>query len=418
MGVALQRHDAAGVRGRAAFGGSYFGGNLHGSPAERLADERTNHKDVFVLETARERLPHIGVVTEKSAEWWLTAAAREPRYAYYCKSDDDTLVHHDRLEVVLRQLEREMPGRAVYFGHMKWRGWEPHHRFQACGGGWGDAKKTADDILRGGILHGDALPAVPVRGGAVPVHVGRHGAHRAIRRNSRNFAQFSDAAPRARHARCACRARWRCKWRRTRASAPSTAWRSSGTRRARRASTAPRASQPPDVHMWHHEDAGVGFNVFRAAVAANASATFVPVPAHYNDPGVIERSTSAQDEYWSTRSLFVHGIKTHRQYNLATSKWALGRPTAALEMRCKPCSEKGTNLHYGKWTYARLPRPARRRGRRRRPPDGGVASAVVVRGPNRQALHVLRVSVDDTRGDARAGGARGANAAKKRGVAR
>ena len=94
----------------------------------RLADERTNHKDdFFVLETARERLPHIGVVTEKSAEWWLTAAAREPRYTYYCKSDDDTLVHHDRLEVVLRQLEREMPGRAVYFGHMKWRGWEPHH---------------------------------------------------------------------------------------------------------------------------------------------------------------------------------------------------------------------------------------------------------------------------------------------------
>ena len=117
------------------------------------------------------------------------------------------------------------------------------------------------------------------------------------------------------------------------------------------------ASQPPDEHMWHHEDAGVGFNVFRAAVAANASATFVPVPAHYNDPGVIERSTSAQDEYWSTRSLFVHGIKTHRQYNLAASKWALGRPTAALEMRCKPCSEKGTNLHYGKWTYARLPCP-------------------------------------------------------------
>ena len=54
------------------------------------------------------------------------------------------------------------------------------------------------------------------------------------------------------------------------------------------------ASQPPDVHMWHHEDAGVGFNVFRAAVAANATATFVPVPAHYNDPGVIERSAETR----------------------------------------------------------------------------------------------------------------------------
>ena len=45
-----------------------------------------------------------------------------------------------------------------------------------------------------------------------------------------------------------------------------------------------------------------------------------------------------------------------------------------------------------------------------------VASAVVVRGPNRQALHVLRVSVDDTRGDDAegAGGARGAGHRRRR----
>ena len=341
-------------------GGSYFGGNLHGSPAERLADERTKHKDdFFVLETARERLPHIGVVTEKSAEWWLTAAAREPRYTYYCKSDDDTLVHHDRLEVVLRQLEREMPGRAVYFGHMKWRGWEPHHRFQACGGGWGDAKKTADDILRGGILHGTTrYPPCPYAAGPYPYMSGGMVRTAQFGATRRNFAQFSDAAPRRSTPQvCMSRAMalqvaadegfrsfYRVAQQRNTAGTPCKHFSKC-------------ASQPPDVHMWHHEDAGVGFNVFRAAVAANASATFVPVPAHYNDPGVIERSTSAQDEYWSTRSLFVHGIKTHRQYNLATSKWALGRPTAALEMRCKPCSEKGTNLHYGKWTYARLPCP-------------------------------------------------------------
>ena len=191
-------------------GGSYFGGrdsagrpqSLHGSPAERLADERTNHKDVFVLETARERLPHIGVVTEKSAEWWLTAAAREPRYTYYCKSDDDTLVHHDRLEVVLRQLEREMPGRAVYFGHMKWRGWEPHHRFQACGGGWGDAKKTADDILRGGILHGTTrYPPCPYAAGPYPYMSGgmvrrARRAGRAPRRAAPRRAAPRRAAPR------------------------------------------------------------------------------------------------------------------------------------------------------------------------------------------------------------------------------
>ena len=55
--------------------------------------------------------------------------------------------------------------------------------------------------------------------------------------------------------------------------------------------------------MWHHEDAGIGFNVFRAVVSANASASLVPVPGHYNDPGIIERSVplDANDEYWSTR---------------------------------------------------------------------------------------------------------------------
>jgi hypothetical protein len=81
--------------------------------------------------------------------------------------------------------------------------------------------------------------------------------------------------------------------------------------------------------MWHHEDAGVGFNVMRSAVASaprrpsptpNPSTTpgvvsggegewspthFIALPGHYNDPYVIERSRFnhgkllLQDEYWS-----------------------------------------------------------------------------------------------------------------------
>ena len=46
-------------------------------------------------------------------------------------------MHLDRLGSVLRDLERKHPRRAVYFGHMKWRGWDVGDRFQACGGGWG-----------------------------------------------------------------------------------------------------------------------------------------------------------------------------------------------------------------------------------------------------------------------------------------
>eukprot|EP00908_Phaeocystis_cordata_P013581 Transcript_24647.p4 GENE.Transcript_24647~~Transcript_24647.p4 ORF type:complete len:123 (+),score=13.73 Transcript_24647:798-1166(+) len=36
------------------------------------------------------------------------------------------------------------------------------------------------------------------------------------------------------------------------------------------------AAQPAASHMWHHEDAGIGYNVFRATVAANASTLLVP----------------------------------------------------------------------------------------------------------------------------------------------
>ena len=115
------------------------------------------------------------------------------------------------------------------------------------------------------------------------------------------------------------------------------------------------ASQPPDVHMWHHEDAGVGFNVFRAVVAANATASIVPVPGHFNDNGIIERTVSAQDAYWSSRAIFVHGIKGAQQYASVRSRWTLSRPDAYLGLRCFSCTSGGTNGHNGDWMWARLP---------------------------------------------------------------
>ena len=45
----------------------------------------------------------------------------------------------------------------------------------------------------------------------------------------------------------------------------------------------------------------------------------MPLPAHYNDPAIIERSEplDENDEYWSTRALFVHGIKMPKQFEQA-----------------------------------------------------------------------------------------------------
>lgn len=117
------------------------------------------------------------------------------------------------------------------------------------------------------------------------------------------------------------------------------------------------AAQPVHLHMWHHEDAGIGFNVFRAIVAANESAAIVPIPGHYNDAGIIERTKSAQDSYWSSRSIFVHGIKGPVQFEAAKQKWHIARQTPFLALRCYPCHRPGINLHHGDWQWARLPCP-------------------------------------------------------------
>ena len=111
--------------------------------------------------------------------------------------------------------------------------------------------------------------------------------------------------------------------------------------------------------MWHHEDAGIGFNVFRAIVSANATASIVPVPGHYNDPGIIERSPSPQDMYWSSRSLFTHGIKAAFHFETAKARWTLDRSSDHLTLSCDHrCSEHGAG-GFG-WDWARLECPRRR----------------------------------------------------------
>ena len=48
-----------------------------------------------------------------------------PGYRYYCKSDDDTLVHLDHLTALVDELQRALPAdKPVYLGHTKWRGWD------------------------------------------------------------------------------------------------------------------------------------------------------------------------------------------------------------------------------------------------------------------------------------------------------
>ena len=302
-------------------------------PEEAVAAMRAEagvHDD-FLFVDGRERLPHVGVVTEKSAAFWREAAvvtSHRP-YHFYCKCDDDTMVHLERLYAVLAHVARsEGPERPIYVGHMKWRGWDVGYRFQACGGSWGNAVKTAADIL-----HGDSGPCPHAAGPYPYMSGGMVCMSRALQQivsQDDSFAAFLTVAKARNDHGERCRKPSQC------------------------------AGQPAAVHMWHHEDAGIGFNVFRAVVRANASASIVPVPGHYNDPGIIERTQSPQDLYWSSRALFVHGIKQREHYDTALRRWALDRPSDHLTLRCdRNCATRGHPEGYG-WEWARLPCPLRR----------------------------------------------------------
>ena len=258
-------HRQGNVAVRFVFGSSFYNATEQ-PPAEAVSSaqqENSTHGDLLFVD-GRERLPHVGVVTEKSAAFWREIAAKEPGFAFYCKSDDDTMVHLDRLDRVLGQVVRtEGADRLVYLGHMKWRGWDEGYRFQACGGSWGNAAKTKSDILFGGPvdLHnpsGAQYPPCPHAVGPYPyMSGGMVCMSRALALLVAADAAFGDflAVAKARNDHGV-----RCK-------------------KARLC-----ANQPAAMHMWHHEDAGIGFNVFRAIVSANASASIVPVPGHFDEP--------------------------------------------------------------------------------------------------------------------------------------
>ena len=323
------------VRVRYIFGKTMY--ERHADPGSVKINQMVEDQPDHLMVDGREKLPHVGVVTEKSAYFWRTAAATEPSAKWFCKCDDDTLVHLDRLANVLKSIDAKHPGEETYLGHIKWRGWDVDDRFQACGGTWGDARKAARDIVHGGIEHGTHVyPPCPHAAGPYPymsggmVCMSRPLALRMAR--DEHFGRFIEVARKRNTAGTPCKRPLTC------------------------------AAQPAETHMWHHEDAGIGYNVFRAAVAGNASVNYIAVPAHYNDAGIIERSEplSPADEYWSTRAVFAHGIKYPGHFRLIKRRWNLSRTDAVFDtLSCWPSDKlpRGANIHYGNWNWARVPCP-------------------------------------------------------------
>ena len=319
-----------GVHVRYVFGRSVWTAGVDPGPSTAdvpMVRSETGADHFFV--DGREKLPNVGVVTEKSATFWRSAAAAEPRARWYCKCDDDTLVHLDRLQRTLAFIEAQRPGAATYFGHMKWRGWDVDDRFQACGGTWGDAPKTAEDIVKGGTMPTTpprTYPPCPHAAGPYPYMSGGMVCMSAplARRMAADghFAHFVAKARERNTHGTPCRKPRHC------------------------------AAQGADVHMWHHEDAGIGYNVFRAVVGQNATAHLVPVPAHFNDPCAAPtrpaRLGGWQLRGWQLRGWQLRGWQPARGARVrpprrlacaAASSSARSRSTATISTgRCARCS--------------------------------------------------------------------------------
>ena len=77
------------VRVRYVFGTSFYeAGKEHGRPTrnDELAREEREHGDMIYVD-GRERLPHVGVVTEKSGWWGRAVADRRRKPTVPARSD-------------------------------------------------------------------------------------------------------------------------------------------------------------------------------------------------------------------------------------------------------------------------------------------------------------------------------------------
>ena len=253
------------------FGTSLYEGEVAVDTQRRLAAEARAHGDVVFVD-ARERLPHVGKATEKSAAWWLTAPKRSGA-SWFCKTDDDSLLHHQHLASALAAAERQARSPNILFSYVRWRGWLPDNRFQACGGGWGgpvDAIRHIEDpethcgLAEGPFPQGTGQLTCLSRPLALAL------AH------SVEFDAFQRIAMVRNDFGVPCKTADEC------------------------------ALHPFGQHMWHHEDAGISYNVWRASSALNLSVSLVHMPERgwiwpWFSPKIAEARQSA-------RAILMHKV--------------------------------------------------------------------------------------------------------------
>ena len=298
------------VRVEFVFGDTYYRSPPSHEVQQRVAEEAVRHGDVRFV-AGRENLPHVGKATEKSAAWWMSAPLRS-RAKFFCKTDDDSLVHLAHLRASLNAVREQVASQHVIFSYIRWRGWLPGFRFQACGGGWGgpvDAINQMEDRSSGCELAEGPFP----QGTGTLTCLSRKLALRMAR--SAEFGTFLQVARARNDLGTPCTDADAC------------------------------ARQPLPTHMWHHEDAGISYNAFRAVLGAkalrpNVSAALVHLPEDgwifpWFNPDALGK---ARD---SSRAIVVHKVSPD-MYARVAAKWQMALPAPALTIDCNQrCSSWG-----------------------------------------------------------------------------
>ena len=109
---------------------------LNRGEADFFAMEKRRHpEDMYTLNTTSDCVTPF--IFHKTLAWYESAVRTHPGYAWYGKSDDDSLIHLPRLRVDLlaalaraAACGREQP--YAYYGPMRWRLWQPEG-FGGCG---------------------------------------------------------------------------------------------------------------------------------------------------------------------------------------------------------------------------------------------------------------------------------------------
>ncbi|KAG8463998.1 hypothetical protein KFE25_000166 [Diacronema lutheri] len=295
-------------------GNNYYLGNppkpLTAETKELLKEvmaESSKEGDIVWVD-GREALPHVGKATEKSAAWWQTAPSLG-NYGFYCKSDDDSLIHLSRLR---RDLEDV--GESALYGYVAFRGWKPNYKFQACGI---DVRPyMVEAALQGRDFNRDenctdSVGPFPYAGGNL-VCMGQVLARQIA--GDRHFHGFVAKAHERNDQGIKCKSPLEC------------------------------ARQPFNIHMWHHEDAGISYNLFRSIVRGGLK-----------NVRVVKIQQWVHIQHWLRDNVtepiplvVIHNLKGLKQLQSVISSWRtdLGPwPFESERAACKPCSQ----LWHWKW---------------------------------------------------------------------